>query len=135
MLRKRLSGGTGSLASENSELLPSGLLAVTVGLPLVGLVLSRLYHLEFPPVFLLAGALLALPVYFYIPVVYALFKADRQRVVVGVTVLGIAVSVLFNLWWLPALGMLGAALAAAVAQWVMGAVYLLLGWRLREPQP
>ena len=119
----------------SARLFALGLLAVTVGLPLVGLVLSRLYHLEFAPVFLLAGALLALPVYFYIPVVYALFKANRQRVVVGVTVLGLAVSVLLNGWWLPVLGMLGAALAAAVAQWVMGAVYLILGWRMREPQP
>ncbi len=119
----------------SARLFALGLLAVAVGLPLVGLVLSRLYHLEFPPVFLLAGALLALPVYFYIPVVYALFKANRQRVVVGVTVLGIAVSVLFNWWWLPAMRLLGAALAAAVAQWVMGAVYLVLGWRMRETQP
>ena len=125
----------GVILGLSARLFALGLLAVAVGLPLVGLVLGRLYHLEFAPVFLLAGALLALPVYFYIPVVYALFKANRQRVVVGVTVVGIVASVLFNLWWLPALGMLGAALAAAVAQWVMGALYLALSWGLREPQP
>jgi Na+-driven multidrug efflux pump len=81
---------------------------------------------------LLAGALLALPVYFYMPVIYALFKANRQSVVVTVTVLGIGVNLALNLWWLPGLGMLGAALAAAASQWVLGVVYLALGWRLRE---
>jgi len=125
----------GVILGLSARMFALGLLAVAVGLPLVGLALGRLYHLQFAPVFLLAGALLALPVYFYIPVVYALFKANRQRVVVGVTVLGLVVSVLFNAWWLPSQGMLGAAWAAAVAQWVMGAVYLALGWSLRDSQP
>jgi O-antigen/teichoic acid export membrane protein len=122
----------GVLLRLSARLFALGLLAVGVGMPLVGLILRQLYHLDFSPAFLVAGALLALPVYFYIPVVYALFKANRQRVVVGVTVFGILVSLLFNLWWLPALGMLGAALAAAMSQWAMGAVYLVLGWSLRE---
>jgi O-antigen/teichoic acid export membrane protein len=121
----------GVLLGLSARLFGLGLLAVGVGMPLVGLVLSRLYHLQFPPVYLLAGALLALPVYFYSPIIYAHFKANRQRVVVAVTLVGLLVSLLLNLWWLPRLGMLGAALAAASAQWVMGAVYLVLGWRLR----
>ena len=53
-------------------------------------------------------------------------------VVVAVTILGIVVNLLLNLWWLPKQGMLGAALAAAASQWVMGAVYLALGWSLSE---
>jgi len=115
-----------------ARLFALGLLAVGLGLPLVGLVLRQLYHLDFAPAFLMAGALLALPVYFYVPVVYALFKANRQRVVVGVTLFGLAVSLFCNLWWLPVQGMLGAAMAAAASQWAMGAVYLYLGWSLRE---
>jgi len=67
------------------------------------------------------------------PVIYALFKANRQATVVWVTVLGIGLSLLFSLWWLPSLGTVGAAWAAAAAQWSMGAIYLGLGWRLREP--
>ncbi len=116
----------------SARLFALGLLLVAVGLPVVGLVLRYLYRIDFGPAYLLAGALLALPVYFYMPVIYALFKANRQAVVVVVTVFGILLNLLLNLWWLPALGMLGAALAAAASQWALGAVYLVLGWRLRE---
>lgn len=126
----RLSNGV--ILRLSAGLFTLGLLVVAVGLPVVGIVLRHLYHLDFSPVYLVVGALLALPVYFYVPVVYALFKANRQRVVVGVTIFGIGVSLLFNLLWLPGLGMLGAALAAAVSQWAMGVVYLVLGWGLRQ---
>ena len=126
----RLSNGV--ILRLSAKLFALGLLVVAVALPVVGIVLRQLYHLDFPPIYLLVGALLALPVYFYVPVVYALFKANRQLVVVGITIFGIVVSLLFNLWWLPGLGMLGAALAAAVSQWAMGVIYLVLGWSLRE---
>jgi len=117
----------------SARLFALGLLAVGVGMPLVGIVLRVLYHIDFGPGYLVAGGLLALPVYFYMPVIYALFKANRQATVVWVTVLGIGLSLLFSLWWLPSLGTVGAAWAAAAAQWSMGAIYLGLGWRLREP--
>jgi O-antigen/teichoic acid export membrane protein len=126
----RLSNGV--ILRLSARLFALGLLVVAVGMPLVGIVLRQLYHLDFSAAYLLVGALLALPVYFYVPVVYALFKANRQRVVVGITIFGIVVSLLLNWWWLPGLGMLGAALAAAASQWAMGAVYLVFGWSLRE---
>lgn len=116
----------------SAKLFALGLLLVAAGMPLVGIALGRLYHLDFAPVYLLAGALLALPLYFYLPVVYALFKANRQSAVVAVNVFGVVLNLLLNLWWLPALGMLGAAWAAAATQWAMGVVYLVLGWSLRE---
>ena len=123
---------TGVILRLSAKLFALGLLLVAVGMPAVGVVLRYFYHLNFAPAYLLAGALLALPIYFYVPVVYALFKANRQNVVVAVTILGIVVNLLLNLWWLPKQGMLGAALAAAASQWVMGAVYLALGWSLSE---
>ncbi len=102
-----------------------GLAAVAVGLPLAAFALRHVYALDFPPAYLLAGALFVLPLYFYLPVIYALFKADRALWVVAANGAGILLNLALNAWWLPALGALGAAWASAATQWALLLIYAL----------
>ena len=71
-----------------------------------------------------------LPLYAYVPIIYALYKADQPLWVVAANGLGIGVNLALNAWWMPALGALGAAWAAAATQWLLLGVYLLWGGRL-----
>lgn len=61
-----------------------------------------------------------------------MYKAGLQTVVVKINVLGIAVSFVFSLLLLPRLGLIGAVIGAAIAQWIMFAAYLLQSRVLRE---
>jgi O-antigen/teichoic acid export membrane protein len=82
--------------------------------------------LQFPAEYLVAGALFALPIYLYLPFVYALYRAKQEASVLRVNVLGIVVILALSVAWLPTLGMLGGVIASAGAQWTMLAAYL---WR------
>lgn len=102
-----------------------GLACVAVGIPVAAFVLRYVYALDFPPAFLAAGALFVLPIYFYLPVIYALFKADKALWVVAANGVGILINLALTVWWLPPLGALGAAWASAATQWALLLIYAL----------
>ncbi len=112
-----------------------GLLVVGPGLMVTYAVLRLLYHLTFAPAYFVFGGLLALPVFAYLPLVYALYKLNRQTWVLVINLLGIGASLALSLALLPRYGMLGAVAASAVAQWAMllayGAAWLARGDVLR----
>ncbi|MCC7361384.1 MAG: hypothetical protein IT317_17995 [Anaerolineales bacterium] len=107
-----------------------GLLITAGGLPAAALLLRFGYRLHFAPGFFAAGALFVLPVYFYSPLIYALFKLDKAFWVVAANGLGVLVNLALLAWWLPPLGALGAAWAAAVTQWALLLFYFTWGRQL-----
>ena len=121
-----------SILGISARLFALGALIVLPGLAAVGVALSLYFRFDLPPVFLLAGGLQALPVFFYLPIIYALYKAGAQVVVMKLNVLGIAVNFAGSVLLLPARGMMGAVIAAALAQWAMLAGYAWLSRSLRE---
>lgn len=119
----------------SARLFALGAVLMPPALVAVYLVLTYLYHLHFSPAFMLLGGLLVLPAFFYLPIIYALYKADRQSLVLAVNGLGIAVNLALNLLLLPRLGMMGGVTAAAAAQWSMLGVYLIQSRALRDDHP
>ncbi len=109
-----------------ARLAAAGALVLTVFLPAAHLALTRLYGLPSPPGLLLIGGASVWPIFFYLPIIYVLFKAERPALVILINGLGIAVSVGVNLALLPHLGLAGAAAGAAAAQWAMGLAYVIV---------
>lgn len=101
----------------------AGLVVVALGVPAAALALRYGYALDFAPAFWLAGALFVLPIYFYLPIIYALFKADKALWVVAANGVGLTLSLALSAWWLPRLGALGAAWASAATQWALLLLY------------
>jgi O-antigen/teichoic acid export membrane protein len=102
-----------------------GALVLAFFLPAAHLALTRFYGLPSPIGLLLMGGASVWPIFFYLPIIYALFRAERQGLVILVNAGGIGVSVALNLALLPSLGLMGAAAGAAAAQWAMGLAYAL----------
>lgn len=98
----------------------------------IHLLLQWFYHLDLGTDFLVFGGLFVLPTFCYLPIIYALYRLDRQSVVLKINVLGIGGNLLLNLWLLPAVGMVGAVIASAVAQWLMLVAYLWQIWAARS---
>jgi O-antigen/teichoic acid export membrane protein len=109
----------------------AGLVILALFLPAAAFALTAVYGLDLPPAMLALGALMIWPIFFYLPIIYALFKAERPGWVIAINVLGVAVSVAVNLALLRRYGLVGAAAGAAAAQWAMGLAYLLAAARGR----
>ncbi|HEY1012807.1 MAG TPA: hypothetical protein VGE07_08905 [Herpetosiphonaceae bacterium] len=108
------------------RLLLAGLALLGPALAAVAVLLARLYRLAPAPRTLLIGGLSVIPIYYYLPVIHALYKAGRQRAVLWVNLAGTALNLPLALALLPALRIDGGLLANAAAQWLMLAAYLRL---------
>lgn len=114
------------------RLLALGVLFCLPALILLDPVLHQFYKFDLPPIFFVLGGVIALPSYFYLPIIYGLYKSGLTGRVVWINVLGIAASAAIGLWLLPALGMIGAVLGAASAQVLMLLAYVWQSRELRE---
>jgi O-antigen/teichoic acid export membrane protein len=114
----------GAIRQTSVRLLGLGLLVVPLGLFGVDWVLSSVYAIDVPPLFLLLGGLYVLPTYFYLPAIYSLYKADRQNIVLWVNISGAALNLLLNLFLIPRMGASGALLATTLVQWFVLACYV-----------
>jgi hypothetical protein len=94
--------------------------------------LGTFYGLALPGEAWLWGALLAWPAYLYLPLLYWLYRMNRPGVVLGLNLLGSAMSAGLSLWLMPRMGMAGGLAAAAAAQWTMLGAYLWLGRQWRQ---
>lgn len=111
------------------RLLVFGALICLPALMLLDLVLHQFYRFDLPPIFFVLGVVIALPSFFYLPIIYGLYKRGVTRRVVWINVLGIAASAAIGLWLLPSIGMIGAVIGAASAQMLMLFAYV---WQSRE---
>lgn len=122
----------GQLALLGALILPPGVLATAVVVRLV-------YGFDFSADYFLYALLMLLPTYAFIPIIYALYKANRQTLVLGGNSLGSLLNLIFNLLLLPRVGLVGAIMASALTKWLLLLYYLALSRRLpytlTEAQP
>jgi O-antigen/teichoic acid export membrane protein len=109
-----------------------GIIILGPGLLAAHLLLTWVYHFTFSFDFMLVGGGLVLPTYFYLPIIYALYRADQQMAVLKINLAGTGINFVLNLILLPTLGLLGALLASTMAQWAMLAAYLYLNKGLQQ---
>ncbi len=102
-----------------------GLLIIIPALTTLNFVLSRFFAFVLPIPFFIFGGLFVLPIFYYLPTIYALFKEGRQNTVLLVNFGGAAVTLALNLLLLPIMGMLGAVVSIAVGRWAVFGIY----WR------
>ncbi len=101
-----------------------GVLFLAPALGAAALALRFVYALTLPPAFFIIGGLFVLPIYYYLPIIYRLYKENRQNTVLWVNLIGIAVNFALNMLLLPRFEALGAITATAASQWVMLGIYL-----------
>jgi O-antigen/teichoic acid export membrane protein len=111
------------------KLLGVGMLLVPPAIVSVGWLLRHVYHFDLSPWLLVVGGLHALPVYYALPIIYSLYKADLQRQVLWVNAVGTGVNLGLNILWIPRWGLLGALLATTLTGWLMLIFY---GYRARR---
>lgn len=120
-----------SLSRMAWKLLAFGVVVTAAGVPLVAWALHLLYGIELPLRFLLWGAFTVLPIYFYLPYNYLLFKNQGQQKVLLANVGGILLNIALNLSLIGSLELEGALIATAAAQVF---TLLLVVWYARNSQ-
>ena len=118
----------GQLTLLGALILPPGVLATVAALRWV-------YQFDFSADFFLYALLMLLPTYAFIPIIYALYKANRQTLVLGGNILGSLLNLALNLTLLPRLGLVGAIISSALTQWSLLLYYLALSRRLPVALP
>lgn len=113
----------GQMALLGALILPPGVLAMALLVRLV-------YGFAFSADYFLYALLMLLPTYAFIPIIYALYKANRQTLVLGGNILGSLLNLGFNLALLPRVGLVGALMASALTKWLLLLYYLALSRRL-----
>ncbi|MBP8003088.1 MAG: polysaccharide biosynthesis C-terminal domain-containing protein [Chloroflexi bacterium] len=110
-----------------------GLLLVPPAMGIIYWLLVHVYHFTVSPWLLLVGGLHVLPLYFTLPIIYALYKSDQQKQVFYVNLVNILLDILLNIWWIPHLGLMGALLSTMLTSWLTLLFYWYRGRALRTP--
>lgn len=85
----------------------------------------NIYQFNLPSIIWVLGGLYIVPIYFYLILIYTLYKADHERWVVGFNLGFAALNLGLNLLLVPRLGIVGSTAATVVVQWGMALVYWL----------
>lgn len=85
--------------------------------------LNYIYRFEIGWAFLSWGALFVLPIYFYLPTIYFLYKVGEEKKVLWVNIFGIAANFVLNMLLIRRFGLSGAIMASALSQWLMLIIY------------
>jgi O-antigen/teichoic acid export membrane protein len=115
------------IARLSRRLFVVGAVVLPPALALVSLLLRYLYEIELDLRFYLWGGLFVWPLYFFLPIIYALYQANRQNTVIAVNLAGIALNVALDILLLPAYGLVGVVASAALVKWLVLVVYWLCG--------
>ncbi len=115
------------------RLLIVGMLFCGVSVFTISLLLEYVYHFSYGPVTFLLAWLIAVPGFYYSPLIYRLFKDNRQQLVVRVASVFICCSAAFIalfVYLVP--DTFNAVLTAmAVVQWLQAITYYVIGRKLR----
>ncbi|MCB9232648.1 MAG: polysaccharide biosynthesis C-terminal domain-containing protein [Bacteroidia bacterium] len=110
---------TSSIRKMSWSLTGLGLLMLLFAIPAVYLAYVWGFGFEMSLGLLIAGTLFVIPVFAYLPLIYALYKRRETGKVMWVNGIGIGVNLILNLVLLPFWGILGALAASAFAQWMI----------------
>ncbi|MDW8269462.1 MAG: hypothetical protein RMN24_09880 [Anaerolineae bacterium] len=103
------------------------LFAISIVLPVllvIDLILRFLYKIDLSYEFLILGGLYVLPLYYYISIIYEIYKNNLQKIVLFVNLLGIVTKLILNLILLPRIGSIGALLSSAIVAWLALVFYV-----------
>ncbi len=103
-----------------------GIVLTTLGVGAAWLLLNNGYAFGLGREWFLLGGLLVLPVFVYLPRMYQLFRAGRERAVVIINLTGGMINLVVSLILLQTLGAIGALIGSVVAQWLTLAMILAL---------
>jgi O-antigen/teichoic acid export membrane protein len=109
-----------------------GILIIPPGLLVLSGLLRGLYGIELSYPFFIFGGLATLPIYFNSPIIYGMFKADRQMIVLWVNITAVLLNLLLNFLLLPRWGLIGAIIATAIVKWLSLAMYAIQSVSLRR---
>ncbi len=112
------------------QLFGLGLLIVPPAIGLIGWLLRQLYHFDLSPLLLIVGGLHVLPLFFTLPIIYALYKAELQRQVLYVNLVNTGLNLGLNILWVPRWGLLGALLSTTLTSWLTLIFYWYRGRQL-----
>lgn len=116
--------GTTTLRKISQQMFLFALSIVLPALLVIDLILRFLYKIDLSYAFLILGGLYVLPLYYYISIIYELYKNNLQKIVFFVNLLGIVTKLILNLILLPRIGSIGALLSSAVVVWLVLAFYV-----------
>jgi O-antigen/teichoic acid export membrane protein len=102
-----------------ARLFAASLLLVPVGIGAVYVAITCLYKLQLSLLQYSIGALFALPIFYYSPLIHYLFRQGRQNTVLVVVVSGIVLNLAAALFLIPQYGITGALVGAMFSQWMM----------------
>lgn len=75
---------------------------------------------------------MTLATYFNQPIIYALYKGDRQIVVLWVNIMAVLLNLALNFLLLPRWGLIGAIISTTAVRWLSSTVYYLQSAGLRQ---
>ncbi len=105
------------------RLFAASVLLVPMGMGVVYSIVTFLYKLNVSFPQLIIGGLFALPIFYYSPLIYFLFKQGRQYEVIIIIVSGIAINLVAALFLIPVYGITGPLLGAMLSQWMMMSLF------------
>jgi hypothetical protein len=85
--------------------------------------LRQLYNIYLPLSFFVIGGLATMPIFYFLPIIYALYKAEKQTAVLKVNLISIFVALLLNILFLPLWGLVGTIISMAVVKWLVLLIY------------
>ena len=115
------------------RLLIVGMLLCCVSVFAVSLILEFVYHFSYTPVTFLLAWLMAVPGFYFSPLIYRLFKNNQQQLVVRVALIFIccsAILIAFFVFLVPDT-FIAVLTAMAVVQWLQAITYFIIGRKLR----
>lgn len=112
-----------------------GLLLVPVFLLMAWLVLEGLFRFEVSALTYVAGALIVWPAFAYVPLITGLYKHGKERSLLLANLCAAAAEFLLTLTLVPLLGIDGALLGAAIGQWSVLVIILLVTRRTEHALP
>lgn len=112
-----------TLRKMSRKLLLYGIPVTISGLIVMYVILRYVYGFDTPPAYYLPGLLFVLAGFWYAPMVFYMYKQNRQIEVALISVAGVATNAAMCFTFIPSLGILGALMSMAGAQLVMLVLY------------
>jgi hypothetical protein len=120
--------GSRQILKLSSRLFGAGIIVIPLSLVVIYFVIVHFYHFNLGIFTMLLGGLSVLPIYFYLPLIYELYKLNKQSNVLIINVSGILLGFICNIIFIKNFtdGINGALAATALVQWLFIPVYLLI---------
>jgi len=103
----------------STEFLKYGFAITLCGLLFQYIMLNYFYHFQFSTSMYILSAVCILPGFWYLPIVYFLFKRNKQIKVIIVNIIGIAINLIAGFVFIKPFGINGGLLSMAIAQLFM----------------